>query len=244
MKITIPSLLFAMLIPAIAATQTYKAECDYLNGLLKSGEKTPQEVGQMKKDLDNACNGSKTYPVLPYDTLTGIFHFSYILDCAGISKKVLFERVKEWCSLSYADIDAVLRYEDFESGKIIIKGYAPLAYRQSYRGLFGQKRTYSQSSKGYHTTIVTIKEGRVKMEVQDIRFSFISRPYWSSTTNSYLAGGDTEVYLNQIFPITKNESTNDWPGLLDLANQAVIVYNLHSAALNYYLHDWEKDYKF
>jgi hypothetical protein len=39
MKITITSLLFALLIPAIAATQTYKAEPDYLNTLLSTHEK-------------------------------------------------------------------------------------------------------------------------------------------------------------------------------------------------------------
>jgi len=244
MKITITSLLFAMLIPAIAASQTYKAERDYLNTLLSTHEKTPQEVTIMKKGLDDACDASRTYPILPYDTLSGSINFTYVLECPKVSKEVLFKRVKEWCALSYVDIENVLRYEDIESGKIIIKGYIPMAYRKTYKGWFGQTRTYSQSSKGYHTIVATCKEGKVKLEIKDIRFSFTTRPYWSSLTNTYQPGTESEIYLNQMFPITKNEPFEEWIGLLDLARQSALEYKSHSISLNWYLLNWEKDYKF
>lgn len=244
MKNLISALLLTLLFPAIASTQTFQMEIDHLNTLLQTGEKTPQEVTIMRKALIEACGDSKNYPVLPYDTLSGSFNFIYILECPKVPKDVLFKRVKEWCALSYVDIEHVLRYEDVENGKIIIKGYTPMAYRKTYKGWFGQTKTYSQSSKGYHTMVVTCKEGKVKLEIKDIRFSFNSRPYWSSNTNSFVTGSESEIYLNQMFPITKNEPYVEWIGLLDLASQSVIEYKRHSIGLHWYLLNWENDYKF
>lgn len=244
MKISILAFLLILYFPAPTYAQTYRMEVDYLNSLLMSHEKTAQEVTQMKKALDDACDDSKTYPVLPYDTLTKSFNFTFILDCPGIPKKVLFERTKEWGALSYADIEGVLRHENFESGKIIIKGYTPLSYRRTYKGWFGNKFTYSQTSKGYHTMIITVKEEKVKLEIKDIRFSFSSRPYFSTITNSMETGYESTIYLDTMFPITKQDGLGIWIGLLDLARQSFVEYGRHSKSLNWYLLDWEKDYKF
>jgi len=235
--------LFFLLLPLYSYAQTYKMEVDLINSLLISKEKTGPEALEMKKNLDEACDSGRTYPLLPYDTTSGTFNFTYILNCPDVSKNDAFKRVKQWCSLRYADVDAVVRHEDMEAGKLIIKGYTPITYTKTFQGWWGKKRSYSQRSNCYHTIIFTCIDGKIKMEVNDLRYSFVWSGHYSSLTNSYVGAEETQIYLNSMFPIMINDR-KEWAGLLELARQTVQVYGRHSEDLRNYVVNWKNDYKF
>lgn len=234
-------LFLLLLFPAFATAQTYQLEVDYLNNLLSSKEKTSPEIIIMRDAFNQACGNGKTYPLLPYDTAAKSFNFIYILDCPGVPEKTVFKRLKQWCALRYSDIDVVLRHEDAETGKVITKGYAPITYSKTFQGWFGKKRSYNQTNKCYHTLVFTCKEGKIKMEAQDLRYLFTWGGYYFLDT--YFPKQETEIYLDAMFPMLKNEQ-RDWEALLELARQTVITYNYHAADLKRYILNWQDDYKF
>jgi len=236
-------LFLLLLFPAFAAAQTYQLEVDYINALLATKEKLPEELVSMKRQLDEITDTGKDYPVLPYDTLTESFNFTYILDCPGVPEKVVFKRLKQWCSLRYVDVDIVLRHEDTETGKLITKGYAPISYTKKWEGWWGRKRTLNQTNKCYHTLIFTCKEGKIKMEAQGLRYSFVTGGYYSFYTSSYTERRETEIYLNSMFPIVQNDK-REWQGLLALARETTNVYSRHAKDLKQYILNWQDDYKF
>lgn len=234
-------ILLACFAPGVLVAQTYKMETDYLNSRIFSHEITGTEALDMKKNLDAACDSVNGYPVLPYDTLTKTFNFTYVLDCSGVPQKVVFKRVKEWCALRYADIDNVLRYEDIDAGKLITKGYTPITYLKTFKGIFGGKHSSYETIKCYHTLIFTCIEGKIKVEVKDLRYLYVYGGY--SYGGTYIPRVETEIYLNAMFPIIKNDKV-EWAGLMDLAKQTASVYSDHAADLKRYILNWEKDYKF
>ena len=84
------SLLYATTICA----QTYQLEVDYLNSLLLSKEKSSPEIIIMRDAFNEACDEGKSYPALPYDTISESFNFTYVLTAPECQKEWFLNDLK------------------------------------------------------------------------------------------------------------------------------------------------------
>lgn len=225
----------------LCIAQTQAIEEAHINKQLADKEITPADATIKIKEFRRIIKESGGYPELPYDTARRVFNLEYILDAPGITKNVLFTRIKEWCAIHYGDVSEVARYESLESGKYIVKGYAPIPYKNSYKGLFGNTNTTTGELKCYHTIAFTVKDGKVKCRIEELKYHYHIASSYIGTT--YYPSSDYDVYFSQKFPLIDGNETN-------MANQFSLIRDtmkelewIRSGMLKYLL-DWQNDYKF
>ena len=221
--------------------QTYHIEKERLNDMYRSGKINATEAAEMKREFESIVNQRGGYPVLPYDSLTNTYNFTHVVSLPGIQKKAIYRRIKEWCAIRAGNIDATLRHDDEENGKIINKAYVPITYQNTYETLFGQKRTSQQIIRSYYTLIVTVKDEKMKIEFNDLRFEFITLGYLSGSI--YIPETRTETYFQNLFPIVESDKGRYW-GLMDLADQTLKTHKWFVSDLEKYIKDWQRDYGF
>ena len=232
---------FALLISFVASGQTYQMEKARLNGMYESGRINATEAAEMRREFESIVNQRGGYPVLPYDSLTNTFNFIYTINLPGMQRKAIHRRLREWCAIRAGNVDATLRHDDEENGKMINKAYTAITYQNTYETFFGQKRTSQQIVKCFYTLIVTVKDEKIKVEFQDLRFEFITFGYLSGTT--YIPEIKTETYFKNLFPIVDSNKGRYW-GLMDLADQTLSTQKLLLSDMEKYIKDWQKDYGF
>lgn len=222
-------LLAAILLLSVAAkAQTLKIEFDSIESAFKQGKVLQVDAIKKRALLE------KIYPVLPYDTLIQDFSFSWVIDLPGVPKNVIFKRVKERCAALYGDIDAVLRYEDMETGKIIVKGYVPIHYKQSYQGLWKTREILSQAD-CYHTLVFTIKEGKMKYEM--LNLTYRGSIAYSATNSTY------QYDFKSMFPVGM-KSEIEIRNTLEVASDTFRAFDLIRKHFQTYILAWKSDYEF
>ena len=93
---------------------------------------------------------------LEVDSITGKLTCKSILEFDSIPKSKLFDKAKEWISLSYHDANSVIQNADKESGNIICKGNFATPI-----GLAMQNPNVS------HTLIIDVKDGKIRVNFTD-----------------------------------------------------------------------------
>ena len=123
-----------------AIGQTEQLEIDYLSERYQSGEITQDqfvELGTKWKQLLKDFGG---FPTLPYNEETDRIEFNSVHELPGMSKDVIFNRIMEWAAISFVDLSAVQRYDNIETGKIVLKGNFKLNIRDDYFAFLPVKR--------------------------------------------------------------------------------------------------------
>jgi hypothetical protein len=234
-------LLLLLTICCHAYGQSLSHEYSLLNEKFKSGDLSVEKVRDMKAELkDIEKNG--TYPVLEYDSASSDITYKYVLDCPGISKSILYKRIKEWCALKYGDFETVLRYEDFETGKIIVKGYVNLPYDYGWLEWFGQGLTNTQKTKCTHALVATVKDFKIKFEIRELAYDFEYGGYMIGTT--YYAKTGYKLSISSFLPLVNNARIKDWKTALSLLKNTESEFRLTKESLHRYLMDYLVDYKF
>lgn len=220
-------LLAAILLLGVAAkAQTLKIEFDSIESAFKQGKVLQVDAIKKRAFLE------KNYPALPFDTLIQDFSFSWTVDLPGVPKNVIFKRVKERCAAIYGDIDAVLRYEDMETGKIIVKGYVPIHYKQSYQGLW-KIRELPGKADCYHTIVFTIKDGKMKYEILSLTYK----------GRIAVTNGTYEYDFKSMFPVGM-KSEIEIRNTLELASDTLRAFDLIKRHFQAYILAWKSDYEF
>lgn len=195
----------------------------------------------MKKELDEII-ADNAYPRIPFDTLTHQIPFDGVLECPGIPKAALFNRVKEWCAIVYGNINSVLHYEDLGSGKIIVKGFDNVSYKYQWENIFGNMKNTNYTIKVNHTLVCTVKDGKVKFEFRITDYTFISAGYMTAT--GYIQGTSINRLLSDFYPIVDTGNPSQWRNNVSLIQSTYNTVLLSKTSLHNYLLRYEADYKF
>lgn len=91
--------------------------------------------------------------------------FQEVVFADSISKAYLFDYILEWCATSYNNSKNVIRVNDRESGKIILKGEEPIGYL--VKGLRIKKGVLLNLRLGY-TIIIEVKDSRYRYTLNGI----------------------------------------------------------------------------
>lgn len=236
------ALFFTLMLLSIAAqSQTLAMEYALLNQKLKSGDYDVERVRDMNAELKDIEKSGK-YPLLDYDTVSHEITYRYIIECPGVPKTIVYKRIKEWCALKYGDFETVLRYEDFETGKIIVKGYVDLPYEYNWVGLFGEIQTNTEKTKCTHALVATVKDYRVKIEIKELYYEFVYGGYFIGST--YYPKVSSQKSISMFLPLVNNKKVRDWKMSLSLLSNTELQFDYCKESIHKYLMDYLVDYKF
>jgi hypothetical protein len=112
------------------------------------------------------------YPDLPYNENTNTIQFNQVLEFPNVDKETIYNRILEWSALTFGSINAVLHYENFETGKIILKGTFEIIYRLETKSFWGFEKEAITNSECSETYIFTLKENKVKIEITNLMYEY------------------------------------------------------------------------
>lgn len=234
-------LLSVLFLPLMAIGQTPEIELAILNKKTTTRQIDATDAAKYRDEIRKII-ADGAYPKIPYDTLTKQVTMVFTLDAAGLSKTVIFKRIKEWCALAYGDFETVLRYEDSESGKLIVKGYVKVPYIATFKGFWGDQRKTPTSQKCQHGIMFTVKDGKAKMTIENPSYSFDYGGYVSGST--YISATNYTKPLESFFPIIDDSDTASWRGTLNLIKATMSQFELSARSLEKYIQAYDADYKF
>jgi hypothetical protein len=241
MKKLIASLLL-FLWSLIIFAQSWEAEEKNLSRRIQSGQLTQQETAELIPQWRKFKEDFGTYPELPFNQ-NNILEYSFIFE-NNLDKKVLYNRVLEWAAISFGALDAVLHYENFESGKIILKGSFKITYVGDFSGggFWGNKiEERTSSAKAGQTYVITIKDNKLKLQIIDIEIEIKLGGYYTGTY--YKPSEDIKVSIDFLYPISNSDKIA-WKGNLNrLSDINTKIINL-SNSLNAYISNYSNDYDF
>lgn len=191
-----------LLTQAIIFAQTPTMERQALNEAFKAGKLNQTEVQARKKILDGLV-ADGFFQSLPMDTNTMQFQLNTIMVFPGMSKHDIFLRIKEWCAISFGNINEVMHYSNEETGKIIVKGFSPLSYKTTYTGWFGIQYNVFSAFHFRYTIMFTIKDGKVKMEYLSPAVEVLFNPQTQTVTT--VQNQPQTINFAAFFPIILTE---------------------------------------
>ncbi len=210
--------------------QTNQLEIDNLARRFENEEFSALDYKGLAKEWQDLLEEFNGYPVLPYDEEAKYFVYEHKYNFEGFSKKEIYNRVIEWIAISFGHIDAVMRYQNLETGRIIFKGLFPIRY-EGYKIGFWGKPTTKTTPKGRLSSqiyVVTIVDENIKIEVLGIRYA---QSDFIDITNVY---DKYEVYLEELFPIT-NYEPEYWREILNVMRAIVEGIEKNSTQLAGYI---------
>lgn len=227
-----------IIFPILVHAQTAELEIAALSKRVKSGELTTSDYTSLASEFNKLLK-DYDYPILPFNSNDKV-EYVFIDELNEISKQVIYKRILEWAAINYGSLNAVLHYDDFETGKIIVKGNFDVPYVEDYLGWFGVEKVGITSNTCYQTCIFTIKENKVKTIIKDIEFNYQTRNY---SSGSYIPDRTIKIDLEEYFPISDNEQI-DWRGIISMLNHTDDMLRSYNKRLEDYINDYENDYNF
>lgn len=91
--------------------------------------------------------------------------FQEVVSADSISKENLFDYILEWCATSYNNSTNVIRVNDRDVGKIILKGEEPTSYLLKGRGI---KKGVLVKVRMSYTLIIDVKKNRYRYTLKNI----------------------------------------------------------------------------
>ncbi len=130
-------------------------------------------------------------PVLPVDSLTGLFTYTEVVPVNDIKKNDLFNRALTWANTYYKNPADVIREKDLNTGKIFIKARFRISNEPDKKG------TVTQAGDVMYSLTFLFKDGRYKYEITKINWqqvSYYPAERWKDTT----ADSFNPVYLSYL----------------------------------------------
>lgn len=227
-----------LILPFLIHAQTNELEIAALSKRVKSGDLSTSEYTSLASEFSKLLK-DYPYPSLPFNSNNKV-EYIFINELNGLSKQAIYKRILEWAAINYGSLSAVLHYDDFETGKIIVKGNFDVPYIEDYLGWFGVEKIGITSNTCYQTCIFTIKENKVKTIIKDIEFNYQTRNY---SSGSYIPDRTVKIDLEEYFPISDNKQI-DWRGIISMLNHTDNKLRSYNSMLTDYINDYENDYNF
>lgn len=224
--------------------QSEQLEKDYINSLI--GKRPSEEIQQMAQEWNALLLDVGGYPELPINKETGRIEYLNIFDLEGIDKPTIFNRIKEFSALSFGSLSSVLHYENFETGKIILKGNFKLSYLRNKTtiGFWGQKKEKQvfDQARCEETYIFTIKEGKLKVEVIDLEY-IVNYKMYGSVGSGVVSNVTDRVFQTELYPLAKNDPSS-WKGNLNLMIISTQTIKAFISSFADYIKENKNDYDF
>lgn len=221
--------------------QTEEIEDAYLFELANTGQITNVMFSNYAKQWKDLLIEMGGYPKLPYNEDTKTISFDRVIEYPILDKSTIYKRILEWGAICFGSLSEVLHYDDFESGKLIIKGTFELDYEVDYKNIWGFEREKIRSINCDETIIFTVKDNKIKVELTNL-------DYWTvvggiELPGSYIPESIVHFSIRDFYPVTKGEPIS-WKGKINLLIATKENINLLIASLDSYIRNAILDYNF
>jgi hypothetical protein len=220
-----------------AVGQTLELEKQSLSQQVRLKKITSEELKRKAVKLSQLTEELGGYPSLPYNQEKERFEYEFIYD-TKTDKSTTFNRILEWSAIRFNDVEKALRYQNIETGKVVLKGVFEIIYREDVEGWF---RTIESTTdiNCNQTWIFTIKDNKLKIEVEQIAFQYRR----SNLVNGVYQFNDKLVPIDYVYPIVRGDEKG-WKGNLNMLRQTSNTIELYALGLRSYINEYESDYKF
>ena len=233
-------LLLLLLLPIVSRAQT--PELEELQ--LKDGMRTQQWSYEQAQERKRQWQKIKPiYPALPYDSVRKEVALEKTIAFPGLSKAIAFKRVKEWCNIEFADSNPVIRYEDLESGKIILEGYKNFWYSSTLENFWGTVKFSQEERKVLFTLVVTLKDEKAKLAFRNLKYRYAVPGYVASNLNYYVPPQEFSYSLSSTLPLVKAEP-DSWKGIIEQLNSTMKALQDAASDMERYLLETASDGQF
>ena len=236
-------LILGLAISFSSIAQTEALEKESLKKRFEAKEFSGTEYQQLANNWRDVINEYGGYPQLPYNLETKLMDFNSVFEYPNISKKVVFSRILEWTAINFGAISSVLHYQDFDAGKIIIKGYRNMPILDQYKNFWGQPKEKISTIKVQYTYVFTLLEHKLKIEMIDVTYVYNFGGYYNYLANIYIDPYKKTIGLSSLYPIT-NTNADNWRSRLSMLVETSKVTKKSFEAINDYILYFEDDYDF
>lgn len=220
-------------------SQTEDAEMEYMNTLLNKLSQT--EVLELSKNWRSFLEKNE-YPSLPYNKDMGEIDYQFVYSYPELSKQKIFNRIKEYASLNYGSLDAVLHYEDFNSGKIVLKGFFPFVIIDEAKNFWGNPKEVAKEVDCFYTVVYSIKENKLKVNYRNIEFETTFGGYYS-LAGVYLPETKLKKSLSSLYPVTMG-TKETWLGKINTMKQTTKSLDSHQKMFDNFMKNSIEDMNF
>jgi len=235
-------LLLAVIIYSLPVlSQTEEIELKNLSDKYASGEITLEQYRKMGKDWQDLIKFFEGFPTLPVNKEYNQVEFINMFEFPNTDKQIIYDRIMEWSAINFGNLSSVLHYSNFENGKIILKGFFEIYYTEDFKLFFGGKQEQTSKVRCNNTYVFTIKNNKLKMEVQDLIYHYFYRSYLVGST--YIPASELDQPIHTLYPIT-NSDPIEWKGRLDLLKQTNTLLSLQMLSLVKFINNRPFDYDF
>jgi hypothetical protein len=223
-------------------SQTADLELEFVKKKYERGEISAQDYQSMGKKWQELMNDYGGYPDLDYDTAKETITYSHIVEIPALPKRVIFDRILEWSSISFGNLNTVLHYQNFENGKIIIKGSADIVSSYDEKRIWSNKVDVNLTVTTVDMTLIfTVKDNKYKLEIDNLKYGFRYN-YLTPGTNYYTEKIDY-YSISSLYPITAGD-VPDWRRRLSILSETKKRFDRIKAGYNIYIKNYQNDYDF
>ena len=230
-------LLMLTFLPVFLFAQNKDAEFNAILKLSQSGELDQVLVQEKLTDWAKFIKDYGGYPEIPYNAETERVIFKKVIECPGLTTEQIYDRSMEWVSRNYGSLGSVLHYENLITGKIVIKASFDI-YHKKEPTFFLWFKDDDAMTNCTHTLILTIKDGKCKIENENILFY-----QYYATTEGQVFMRTKGTPLQFIYPISIQRN-NEWKRLLSLLESTTKHFDLLYMQIQLHINSIEKDYSF
>jgi len=181
------------------------------------------EFSKIVRNWAETIKKSKGYPDLPVNN-DGKVQYSFVKVFPNVSKRLLYNRILEWLSISYGIFPTYL-YSNMEDGKIICSN---------------SLKVYDNTTSSF-TYVISIKDNKILVNITNLGYQVTDAGHYSGDTwipeSSYYSG------IDQVFPIILKEPLK-WNYYLDLLTTINKQLNNEMDILSDYLINYDSRYVF
>lgn len=224
-------ILLFLFIPSFLICQTIELEKKYLNGVIQSGKLDQVQLKKIGTSWQQLLKGFGGYPELPYNPVSKRIEYTRIDNFEGLTKKDIYPRVKEWIAINYGAIKDVLHYEDFNTGKIIVKGWNNLIIEDILKTFWGSPTEVIRALKCNHTVVFTIKDSKMKTEFTNLEYEAEADGHYNGTY--YIQPRKITYSIEELYPVTIRKESTWFSRLSTLKNTSIQINNIQESVRRY-----------
>ena len=186
-------------------SQTSEIELERVKARYEKNEFSAEQYQVMGKEWNRLITYFGGYPDFPVNQENKRIEYVFIDTLSGFTKKEIFQRIKEYTAINFGHISAVLHYEDYESGKLILKGSFEDYYTKEVSWWVNPSKELLTKIRCNFTVEITVKDERFKMKITD---PMVEHYFYFN----YLEQS-SEMPLSSLYPITDSD-TKGWESRL------------------------------
>ena len=146
----------------------------------------------------------------------------------------------EWAAINFGSLSAVLHYENYEDGKVILKGYSEIPYVQEEYIFLWSKELKIRETKCKGTYDITFKDEKIRIKIINVSYESTGGGFYAG---AYIPKYTIDKTIHSLYPITAGELI-EWTGKLSLLKETSIEFKKSGLSMYIYILDYKNDYEF